>query len=346
MRPERRAPMVLGGQSQADLSVEGACEVRGLTQGGHRYRPKPRAWYRTSWFAFLAVLGVLAVVVVILVVPVWATSTPQYCSSCKATKKAGQQWERSTHAKVSCIECHIPPGVGSQVKWRSREWLNIWADYLNVSQVASKGARPGNENCLQCHTLDTIPNESDGIRMPHQVHVDMRDLSCADCHDDVAHPGPGEARTGVSMSVCSMCHNQQGASADCEVCHISAPPKDVHPSNYLETHGQEATRDETACLRCHHSKADFCDACHANPTPDHFSGDWRYTHGPTAEQDRPGCLGCHSEDTFCEQCHRVSHPSDWEQTHGEVAAKSQGACQVCHPQGMCTRCHEQRGVGQ
>jgi hypothetical protein len=179
--------------------------------------------------------------------------------------------------------------------------------------------------------------------MPHEVHVNLRNLTCADCHDKVAHPKPGEA-TGVSMAVCSMCHNTQGAPSDCSFCHITPPSTDVHPKDYLTTHGQQALVDEAGCFRCHHDKKQFCDACHAKPTPDHFSGTWRYTHGPAATKNRAGCLGCHDEDTFCEQCHRVSHPADWEKAHGTVAAQDPGACLVCHPQGMCDRCHEQNGV--
>ena len=316
----------------------------GLPDRGHRYRPAPRPWYRATWLTSLVVLGFIAVVVVIVVIPVWATDTPSYCMSCKATKPAGLAWEQSTHTKVSCVRCHVPPGWSNAVKWRSREWLNIWADYLNVPRVPSKGSRPGSENCLTCHSLNGIPGRSGGIRMPHQVHVDLRDLTCADCHNQVAHPTVASAGTGVSMAVCSMCHNQDGAPADCSFCHITAPPKDVHPKDYLDTHGRQALLDEASCMRCHHSKAEFCDPCHERPTPDHFSGTWRYTHGATAKKDPIGCTGCHSKDTFCEQCHRVSHPDDWPQTHGGIARESAGACLVCHPQGMCGRCHAQRGV--
>lgn len=291
-------------------------------------------------------VGVVAAILVILGIPVWATSTPSYCGSCKATAEAASQWETSPHAKVSCVTCHIPPGVGNQVRWRSREWLNIWADYLNVPQTATVGQRPGNENCLSCHTTDGIPAEVNGIRMPHEVHVTMRDLTCADCHEAAAHPPEGETGSGVSMADCTMCHNERGAPATCETCHVGEVPQDVHPEGYLETHGGEALADEAACMRCHHDKAAFCDDCHANPTPDHFAVDWRYTHGRTATEDEQSCLGCHERDTFCDQCHRVSHPADWEETHGAVASRSEGACQVCHPQGMCDRCHERRGVQQ
>jgi len=292
----------------------------------------------------VVVVGFVVLVAVIVAIPVWATSTPQYCSSCKATRPAGESWERSIHSKVNCVDCHVPPGFVSSIRWRTSEWLNIWADYLNVPQVATRGESPGNENCLKCHSLNGIPSQSETVRMPHDVHVDLRNLTCADCHDQVAHPDEGSVGTEISMSVCSMCHNQDGAEDDCEFCHVTPPPKNTHPKDYLETHGAQALADPDSCLRCHHSEAAFCDPCHANPTPDHFSGDWRYTHGRTASKDPAGCTGCHSEDDFCVQCHRVQHPDDWPQAHGAVAAESAGACLVCHPRSMCDRCHQREGV--
>ena len=314
-----------------------------LPERGHRYRLKPRVWYRAPWVATLVVVGFIAVLAVVLVIPVWATSTPRYCMSCKATKLAGLAWETSTHAKVSCTKCHVPPGLSNAIKWRSREWLNIWADYLNMPRVPTKGQRPGNANCLKCHTLNRIPGQNGSVRMPHEVHVDLRNLTCADCHDQVAHPKPGKV-SGVSMAVCSMCHNTQGAPSQCDFCHITPPSKNVHPKDYLQTHGKEALVDQAACFRCHHDKKQFCDACHARPTPDHFSDTWRYRHGPTAKKDPLSCTGCHDSKVFCAQCHQVQHPADWVTTHGAVAKLSSGACLVCHPQAMCDRCHEQRGV--
>jgi nitrate/TMAO reductase-like tetraheme cytochrome c subunit len=293
----------------------------------------------------LTVVGFLVVVGVALAIPVWATDTPSYCTSCKATQAAGAKWEASAHAKVSCVDCHVPPGMGGAIKWRAREWRNIWADYLNVPRAPSKGDRPGSANCLACHSLNGIPESQGDVRMPHQVHVDLRNLTCADCHIAASHPEAGEGGNAVKMATCTMCHNTQGAPSECTFCHLTPPPKDTHPQDYIETHGKEALVDETGCFRCHHNKADFCDPCHAKPTPDHFSGSWRYTHKVAAAKDRSGCLGCHSEDAFCEQCHGVRHPETWPQTHGAVAGRGAAACLVCHPQAMCDQCHERQGVG-
>jgi hypothetical protein len=318
-----------------------------LTHDGHQFRPRPRVWYRTSWFAFLVVLACLAVVVAILVVPVWATSTPKYCSSCKATRQAALELKKSPHRGVTCTACHVAPGLSNQIKWRGHEWLNVWADYLNMRQTPVKGRRPGNASCLasHCHTLSTLPAQGHGVRFPHAAHLQMRNLTCVDCHTAVAHPKRGQSATQVSMAVCSMCHNKQGAPSDCSFCHTTPPAKqDVHPTNYVKTHGIQALQDEAACLRCHHDKAAFCDACHANPTPAHFSGDWRFTHGATAAKDEAACLGCHSKQDFCQQCHQVSHPSDWQTTHGAVSRQSGKACFVCHQKQECDRCHQQKGV--
>ena len=212
-----------------------------------RYRPKPRRWYRSPWVAALAVAGFLVVLAVVVVIPVWATDSPSYCMSCKATKVAGAQWEASVHARVSCTACHVPPGLGNAIKWRSREWLNVWADYLNVPRVPSVGQRPTNANCLQCHSLSNIPGQIGDIRYSHRQHINQRNLTCADCHEQATHAAKGTKST-VPMAVCSMCHNTAGAPSNCSFCHVTPPPTDVHPKNYVQTHGVQALANEQACL--------------------------------------------------------------------------------------------------
>lgn len=303
----------------------------------------PRARRRRSpWVATAVVVAILAGVAVLLWIPVAATSTSSYCGSCKATEPAAAAWAGSVHTKVECVECHIAPGLGNQIKWRTREWRNIWADYMNVPRSGQAGQRPGNDNCTPCHDMATVGDEHTDVRLPHRRHTEISGLVCADCHDKVSHGSRAEAGQ-VSMSVCGMCHAEAGAADQCSFCHLSPPSaEDTHPAGYLETHGEEAAADDGPCLRCHHDAEAFCDECHSRPTPDHFSGTWRYTHNEAAAADRSGCLGCHDEDVFCEQCHRVSHPDDWMTSHGEVAGTGGGSCLTCHPQSMCDTCHARR----
>ena len=315
-----------------DVSVEGSSE--------HPHRPPPRR-RRSPWVATLVVIVIIIIVGVLVWVPVAATSSSAYCGSCKATEPAAEAWAGSVHSDVDCVDCHIAPGAWNQIEWRTQEWLNIWADYLNVPQTDQPGERPGDENCTPCHDVSAIGDEHDTVRLPHERHVGISGLVCADCHDKVSHGERAEAGK-VSMSVCGMCHEQETAASQCDFCHLTPQtPADPHPADYIETHGEEALTDDSACLRCHHNPEAFCDECHARPTSDHFSGTWRYTHKTVAEQDRNGCLGCHDEDTFCEQCHRVSHPEDWLQSHRAVADGG-GSCLTCHPQSMCDACHAGR----
>lgn len=312
-----------------------------MTERGHRYPVKPRVWYRKRWFDASVIILFFVVVAAVVVVPVSATDTLSYCASCKVTQRAEKTWELSPHKDVSCTSCHVPPGRVAQAKWRLGEAKNIWASYLGVDRVADKGQVPGNANCLKCHALSKIPDEQAGVHMSHQVHVRLRGLTCADCHDSVSHTKPGQSN-GVTMQTCPMCHNQEVAPARCDFCH-PAPPQNAHRPDYLKEHGREARLNVDACLRCHHDKEHFCDACHATPPADHFSGTWRYTHNTVAVKDPTSCDACHSRD-YCAQCHSVTHPSDWETEHGPLAAQGPGACLVCHPQSMCDACHEKRGV--
>ena len=299
---------------------------------------------RSRLVTVLAILGVVMVVFLILYVPMRLTSTDAFCSSCHEMDAVHTSWEQSPHSNVSCVECHIEPGLRHAVRWRTREWINIWASWLNVDKVSMAQSRPSNANCLACHDVSRLSTQQADVRMPHELHVNMRNLDCIDCHDKVAHTSEG-GTYGVSMSICQMCHSRAGtAPSDCAFCHARPPAPSKHPADFIEKHGPRAVANEPECLRCHHDKVNFCDECHSRPTPDHFAADWRYSHGPTATEDRAGCLGCHDEATFCNQCHRVSHPDDWVDTHADVATPGAGSCLTCHPQNMCVRCHAKENV--
>lgn len=312
-----------------------------MTEREHRHNPVARPWYRRAWFSWIVVIIIAAVCIGILVWPVAAMDNQSYCTSCKAMKPAAKTLAASAHKGISCTECHIPPGVTASVRWRLKEAENVWADYLSMPTASGREHLPTNANCLQCHPLAEIPNETQGVRMNHAEHLKLRNLLCADCHDTVSHKRPGQSDR-VKMLTCAMCHNEQGAPNDCGFCH-PAPPASSHAPDFSKQHGREARANPEECLRCHHDKKTFCDACHGYPPPSHYSGQWRYTHGDEATADPANCKACH-DDAYCAQCHKVSHPSDWLEVHGTIAAKSPTGCEVCHPQAMCDECHEKLEV--
>jgi len=279
--------------------------------------------------------------VAILVFPVAAMDDQSYCTSCKAMKPAEKTLAASAHTGIDCTKCHIPPGLLPATRWRLAEAKNVWADYLGMSSTAEKEHIPTNANCLECHPLSGIPNETGGVRMDHEAHLELRNLLCVDCHGTVSHKLPGQPE-GVSMVTCTMCHNEQGAPDACDFCH-PAPPASEHAPDFMKEHGKKALVNEEECFRCHHDKKAFCDTCHAYPPSSHYSGQWRYTHGEDAAADPANCQACHDE-AYCAQCHQVNHPNGWLQVHGGIAAQGENACLVCHPQSMCDACHEQKGV--
>lgn len=300
---------------------------------------------RRTWMAGFAVALVVVLAIVVLIMPVAATSSSTYCGSCHAMKQAYASWKRGPHASVSCASCHVPQGVGASLKWRTKEARNIWASYLNMMPHAQKQPVPSSENCLKCHPLKELMGIPGEIRMPHDTHITQQNLECVDCHDHTSHPAAGTDSTGVTMAVCAMCHQETNDPAKCTFCHYEQPDiGQSHPTDFIAEHGKLALDNEQDCLRCHHNKAQFCDGCHAKPTPGHYSGDWPYTHGLQAKKDQGKCLGCHSRKQLCDQCHTVDHPADWATSHAAVAAKGTRSCLVCHPRQMCVDCHAAEGV--
>ena len=298
---------------------------------------------RSRWFVVVAVVAVACVIGIGLLVPVVATSSASYCGSCHSMKQAYLSWQRGAHSSVACSKCHVPPGFASSVKWRAKEARNIWLTYLNMKPGADQQPRPASENCIKCHPLKGLMGIPGKIRMPHARHINQNNLQCIDCHDHTAHAPPG-GKSAVSMGPCTMCHEQTNDPSRCDFCHYTPPEGKSHPTDYILAHGKLALANEEDCLRCHHDKAKFCDACHAKPTPGHYLGDWRASHGQQALKDRGRCLGCHSYESLCKQCHEVSHPADWGVSHAPVAAKGTASCLVCHPRQMCVDCHREKGV--
>ena len=177
---------------------------------------------RSRWFIIIGIAVVAAIVAVILVIPVVATSSASYCGSCHSMKQAYASWKRGAHSSVPCAKCHVPTGALSAFKWRSKEARNIWAVYLNMKPRGDKQPVPATENCIKCHPLKGLMGIPGKIRMPHAKHINQNNLECIDCHDHTAHAAPGQS-SAVSMSPCTMCHDQTSDLAKCDFCHYTPP---------------------------------------------------------------------------------------------------------------------------
>ena len=235
-------------------------------------QPEDEARGRSRTFVAVAVAAVICVIVVILLVPVVATSSTSYCGSCHAMKAAYQSWQRGAHSSVPCSR--VPRATGRRglvqvALQRDAQHLAGLPQHAALQPTARR--HRSTQNCIKRHPLKGLMGIPGKIRMPHAKHIDQNNLECVDCHDHTAHAAPGQSST-VSMSPCTMCHQQTKDSSKCDFCHYTPPVSGrSHPTNFLDEHGKLALANvEQDCIRCHHNKAQFCDGCHAEPTPGHY----------------------------------------------------------------------------
>lgn len=142
-------------------------------------------------------------------------------------------------SRTACASCHVPFQNASLREQQGRPCLGChgatWTDRGPAS--------PRPETCLACHDPDRQPASTPSrlqrvalVRTPepparsttmpanvyfsHRAHVRFGSIACAQCHDT-----PGAAlerspsRPFMTMTKCLQCHQENGASTDCLVCH-------------------------------------------------------------------------------------------------------------------------------
>ena len=232
-------------------------------------RTRPRALIWTGVVATLA----LAFLTFALAV----TSTQWFCASgChRIMDGAVNANAQSSHAKVSCVACHLPAGAGplTFMIHKAQAGLSevppaIFGTYklpLNLDNAVAKDRKQfPSSQCTQCHNtekesgLKVVGN----LKIDHQVHI-AADLQCARCHNRVAHPDK-EHTDFISMEGCFRCHTLEGTGikSQCGTCHVVTPTKT--PNDHTEAFikgGHAADVDaQRSCYTCHETS--FCTDCH------------------------------------------------------------------------------------
>ena len=88
-------------------------------------RLSPRGFRMLSYGAAL----VLGIGLVALIFAVQASSTPTFCGSCHIMKPYYESWKHSKHSKIACVECHISPGIGAEVR-KKYEAVSMVVKYM------------------------------------------------------------------------------------------------------------------------------------------------------------------------------------------------------------------------
>ncbi len=302
----------------------------------------------------LTIAAILLTVVVVGVgVALAATSTPQFCASCKSHVPYVDEWRASAHDGVNCEQCHSKPGpfffLTAKLEALQQPIAQITGDYEKpiLGYVL-------NQSCRRCHNNDLLfnPVSKNGIRVQHK-HLIAAGFLCMRCHSTQAHGDavPEGSRTYPSMDQCLICHNNeykapdgQVATSRCDLCHTkpdyAAAPATHKEPDWSTRHG--AVGILSTCSACH-VKKDACSRCHNGILMPH-AAEWISEHGKDVEArgDNEACNQCHDTKQYCKTCHQVKmpHPKGFVSSHpGATVEKGTDTCFNCHVVANCQACH-------
>ncbi len=222
-----------------------------------------------SWKFRTIILSVMAGAVALGAAAVPITNQPQFCAGCHTIAPSYESWARSSHKDVTCVTCHVRPGLEGWI--HDKVWAGVRdsARYVFGSPTDAHNlkARVDSGRCLSCHrsilrvsevaSRDLPPPVNDvGLIMSHGKHMEAfeerrQGEGCTTCHSGVVHDRPIKAYPTVIP---------RG--------HVAADDKPWYPDypegSYLR---ERALAD---CFRCHDGKTEYrgkrldrkCDTCH------------------------------------------------------------------------------------
>jgi cytochrome c nitrite reductase small subunit len=221
----------------------------------------------TSRATIVLVLAAGALALGAVAVPL--TNHPTFCASCHTIKPSHDSWVKSSHKEVTCVVCHVRPGVAGWLHdkaWAGTKDLAI-ALFGRPTEAHNLRAKVDSNVCLGCHqhilrTSEVAPRDLPapvnevGLIMSHRKHMEAfgtrkRGEGCTTCHAGVVHDRPIK---GYPIIV------PRG--------HVSADTKPWNP-DYPEGSSLRARALED-CYRCHDGKSEHqgkildrkCETCH------------------------------------------------------------------------------------
>ena len=269
------------------------------------------------------------------------------CRQCHATIQAGAMPRRSehprtnlrfshkAHAKTACNRCHPKSAVGAL--------LDGPLDVIDMKQCFDCH---GDSSCRICHIVNktgTMNTTINGRKLYPPTWLK------GPTHGE-GWAGDHASEAGSDSPFCASCHEERF----CRDCHSGARrPRNIHPGDWLTTHGVSTRLDNPRCKGCHR-KQTFCLSCHrrsgvAPDSPanarasDRGGGFHQGMDTPElmrrAKHDVTSCVSCHSEST-CVSCHvRINpHPSDFKRKCRALVRRNRQACTKCHTNDVARFC--------
>ncbi|MFQ6604151.1 MAG: cytochrome c3 family protein [Fidelibacterota bacterium] len=262
------------------------------------------------------------------------TSKPAFCSTCHFMEPYVAAWKTSSHADVTCTDCHFPPGFKSKVKGK----LTAASMVVNYMTGVYKKSKPWAEiedaSCLRsgCHVERNLKGEiefREGIIFDHEPHLTVlrrnKKLRCTSCHSQIVQ---GE-HISVTKNTCFLCHFKQSELTEsinsCTNCH-NAPVKTEETPDVPYDHVYVLEQNIT-CQKCHGEMQvgdgsvpeNRCSVCHAEIEKLEKYSDVEFIHKNHITDHKVECQSCHTsiqhksiartDDILpeCNSCHESEH---------------------------------------
>jgi len=232
------------------------------------------------------------------------TKRPGFCSSCHLMKPYFNAWKKSPHKEVSCLKCHIDPGIKAQIKGKIDGLVQV-VDYVTGRYSEKPAATVNNAACLRggCHEKEKVRNKKimfkDKVEFTHARHWEHFpdlgkdiELRCASCHTWLTY----DKHMEVDENTCLICHFKNVPVAkitqQCLNCHTEVSQLDEHPQ-YI--------KDGVHCQECHLTikttnapvLKQMCYFCHADKKKLEKAGDRELMHQAHIPENSADCMNCH-----------------------------------------------------
>jgi nitrate/TMAO reductase-like tetraheme cytochrome c subunit len=316
----------------------------------------------------IILLVVAAVIVTIIAASAFiqATSQPGFCVTCHVMVPYFDAWRTSTHNNVSCVTCHVPPGLEGTLKHKFMA-LSMVANYVTGLYKRSKPwAEIEDAACLRegCHETRLLKGTENfkGVRFDHRPHLvqPRRDLQlrCTSCHAQIVQG----LHISVTEGTCFLCHFKPDSSgpmtalARCTHCH--------HPStgaNARFDHASVLARG-VDCSSCHSTAVsgdgyvppERCSSCHAKVEHIQRYGDFEFVHRMHVTEHKVECLQCHiairhgrnvaggkDPSQQCAACHGAQHEIVEAVWTGELPGLVRTPSVMAQAGMTCVSCHSE-----
>ena len=136
------------------------------------------------------------------------TNQPKFCASCHTIRPAYDSWKLSSHKDVTCVDCHVRPGLSGFIEDKVLAGLeDVAITFLGrPTEPHNLESHVYSSVCLGCHrailrvtevsTRDLPPPVKEvGLIMDHREHMEAfekrgKGEGCTTCHSRVVHGRP------------------------------------------------------------------------------------------------------------------------------------------------------------